>query len=407
MRARQNRTHLFEDDINAFGVVRDLMLSCSGEDLVDDVNSTKPLVSVVIPAFNAAPYIERTLRSASRQTYAALEIIVVDDGSTDDTARLVERMALSDPRIRLLTTSNRGVASARNTGIQLSSGRFVAFLDADDLWHQTKIEKQVNALDRLPLQWAAVYALHHVIDSDDEIICPGRSNVARGYIYARHLTFKYIGNGSTLLVRRDAALEIGGFDSSYAAAGIGGCEDLDFELRLAARYRMEVIPERLVGYRNYPGNMSSNHIQMAKGALEVVGRSLAANPQLPRYAARSATASTLKYALRELKWADSRYLALMTVCKILRNDPRFMLRLAIQEGLRAVRSYRPYRAKVAGSSDPPRLDGSKFDDEIVPSRVDPPERNAGSERHLMRLARIDAELSSSLENAGRLDSVSP
>ena len=85
-------------------------------------HSDQPLVSVVIPAFNASTYIERTLRSAMRQTYAALEIIIVNDGSTDDTAKLVEQIAVSDSRIRLLSTPNRGVAAARNTGIEASSG---------------------------------------------------------------------------------------------------------------------------------------------------------------------------------------------------------------------------------------------------------------------------------------------
>ncbi|MGO7367124.1 glycosyltransferase family 2 protein [Rhizobium leguminosarum] len=378
------------------------MLSYSGEERGDAFKSSEPLVSVVMPAFNASPYIARSLQSAARQTYQSLEIIVVNDGSTDDTAKLVEQMAVADSRIRLLTTSNRGVAAARNTGIQASSGRFVAFLDADDLWHQTKIEKQVNALNHLSSQWAAVYTLHYVIDLADEIIYPGRSNVARGYIYARHLTFKYVGNGSTLLVRRDVALEIGGFDSSYAAAGIEGCEDLDFELRLAAHYYIEVIPERLVGYRQYPGNMSSNHIQMARGALEVVRRSLAANPQLPRYAARSATTATVKYAFRELKRAESRFLSLMAAWAIFRNDPQFILRLAFQEGLRGIQRCVPLGTKVAQSADLPRLNRSKFDEQTVPARVECPEQNARSQRHLMRLTAIDVRLSSILESAGRL-----
>ncbi|KKZ84123.1 glycosyl transferase (plasmid) [Rhizobium phaseoli Ch24-10] len=258
------------------------MLSYSDDDRGDTFCSDQPLVSVVIPAFNASTYIERTLRSAMRQTYAALEIIVVNDGSTDDTAKLVRRVAMSDSRIRLLSTSNRGVAAARNTQIDASSGRFVAFLDADDLWHPTKIEKQVNALNRLSWHWAAVYTLHYLINEDDEIIRPGSSDVARGYIYARHLNVKYMGNGSALLVRRNVALAIGGFDSSYAAAGLGGCEDLDFELKLAARYFIEVVLERLVGHRKHPGSMSSDHLRMGRSALEVVRRSVAANPQLPR-----------------------------------------------------------------------------------------------------------------------------
>lgn len=361
------------------------MVSCSVEDRRETVHLTRPLVSVVVPAFNASPYIERTLRSAVQQTYANLEIIVVNDGSTDDTARLVEKMARVDSRIRLLSTSNRGVAAARNTGIRASSGPYVAFLDADDLWHSTKIEKQVNALHRLSREWAAVYVLHHIINRDDEIVCSYRPDVARGYIYARHLTFKYVGNGSALLVRRDVALEIGGFDTSYAAAGIGGCEDLDFELRLAARYLVEVIPERLVGYRQYPGNMSSNHLQMGQGALEVVRRSLAANPHLPHYAARSAMNATWKYAYWQFRQAKSSSLSVMVLWSIIRSDPFFVVQRILQKGL---------RWRKIQNSDPPLR--SKFDLKSIPP-VEPPDESRRSRRHLVRLAGVDAKLSSSLE----------
>lgn len=382
------------------------MLSYSGEDQGDAFYSLQPLVSVVIPAFNASIYIERTLRSAARQTYRSLEIIVVDDGSTDDTAKLVEQMALIDPRIRMLSTSNRGVAAARNTGIAASSGQFVAFLDADDLWHPTKIEKQVKALSRLSPQWAAVYALHYVINNDDEIIASGRPNAARGYIFARHLTFKYVGNGSTLLVRRDVALDIGGFDGSYAAAGIGGCEDFDFELRLAAHYYIEVIPERLIGYRQYPGNMSSNHAQMARGALEVIRRSLAANPQLPRYAVKSATSATQKYAFQEFKRAENTYLSLMTLWAIFRNDPRFMLRLAFQVGRRRISRCLPLGTTAERTAAASILSRSRFDEQVIPSRVERPEQDARSRRHLMRLTAIDIGLSSMLERTGRMGEMS-
>ncbi|NNU64825.1 MULTISPECIES: glycosyltransferase family 2 protein [Rhizobium] len=373
------------------------MLCWSDKDGRDVRHFTQPLVSVVIPAFNASRYIERTLRSAGCQTYRNLEIIVVNDGSTDDTARVVEQVALADSRIRLLSTPNRGVAAARNTGIREATGRFVAFLDADDLWHHTKIEKQVNALNRLNPQWAAVYVLHYIINSDDEILRSCRPDVARGYIFARHLTFKYVGNGSALLVRRDVALEIGGFDSSYAAAGIGGCEDLDFELRLAARYQIEVIPERLVGYRQYPGNMSSNHLQMGRGALEVIRRSLAANPQLPQYATRSAINATQKYAFWEFRQARNTYLSLVTIWSILKSEPSFVVRLAFEKCLRLRQHCLRLLTATANGRDPPRLNRSKFDQQIVPSYVERPDETAQSRRHLMRLTEVDAELSSALE----------
>ncbi|KPH05122.1 glycosyltransferase family 2 protein (plasmid) [Rhizobium acidisoli] len=375
------------------------MLSTTGENRRDNFESAQGLVSVVVPAFNSSAYIERTLSSAMRQTYAVLEIIVVNDGCTDDTAKLVEQIAMSDSRIRLLSTSNRGVAAARNTGIEASSGQFVAFLDADDLWHRTKIEKQLNALNRLSSRWAAVYALHHIIDEDDEIIQPGSSDVARGYIYARHLTFKYVGNGSALLLRRDVALEIGGFDSSYAAAGIGGCEDLDFELKLAARYFIEVVPEALVGYRKHPGSMSSNHLQMGKSALEVVRRSLTANPQLPQYAVRSAMDATHKYAFWEFRQSQRTYYSLVAMRSIFRTDPIFVLLLALQKSLRAIRHCLRLGMTTAKGEDQPRMMRSKFDGQLAPSCLECAIETPRLRRHLMQLAAVDAKLNSAL--AGR------
>jgi glycosyltransferase involved in cell wall biosynthesis len=99
----------------------------------------QPLTSVVIPAYNAELFLERTLRSALRQTHSNLEVIVVDDGSTDKTRAIAAAAATTDDRVRIISVPNGGVAKARNIGIAEANGEFVAFLDADDLWHPTKI----------------------------------------------------------------------------------------------------------------------------------------------------------------------------------------------------------------------------------------------------------------------------
>ena len=105
-----------------------------------------PLVSVLVPAYNAAKTIGETLASACSQTHARLEIIVVDDGSVDETARLVLQAASEDPRIRLVKQANAGVATARNTALAHATGEFVAPLDADDVWRPTKIERQLKRI---------------------------------------------------------------------------------------------------------------------------------------------------------------------------------------------------------------------------------------------------------------------
>ncbi|WP_092754200.1 glycosyltransferase family 2 protein [Rhizobium aethiopicum] len=254
------------------------------------------LVTVVIPAYNAREYIAETLQSVIDQTHKALEIIVVDDGSTDDTASICRRFAAADPRIQLLSTENRGVAAARNTGIEASTADYIAFLDADDLWHHTYVERMLSALHPLPDDWGAVYALHRLVDSEGYCTKSGSSLSARDSILVRHLVFRFVGNGSGFMVRRAVIDKIGGYDPSYANQGIGGCEDFDFELRTAEHFKIEAVPLGLVGYRVHPAAMSTDRSRMARSLLAVTEQCVARNPKLPAFVISCAHASAHLYA---------------------------------------------------------------------------------------------------------------
>ncbi|MBY5363143.1 glycosyltransferase family 2 protein [Rhizobium leguminosarum] len=253
-------------------------------------------VAVVIPAYNAREYLAQTLQSVVDQTHKALEIIIVDDGSTDETASICRRFAASDSRIRILSTENRGVAAARNTGIQASKSDYIAFLDADDLWHSTYIQRMLSALQPLPDAWGAVYALHRFIDTEGCCTKSGSSLNARDSILNRHLVFRFVGNGSGFMVRRAVVDKIGGYDSSYARKGIGGCEDFDFELRTAEHFKIETVPLGLVGYRSHSAAMSSDRSRMARSLLAVTEQCIARNPQLPAFVVSCARASAHLYA---------------------------------------------------------------------------------------------------------------
>lgn len=253
-------------------------------------------VAVVIPAYNAGEYLAQTLQSVVDQTHKALEIIIVDDGSTDETPSICRRFAAGDSRIRILSTENRGVAAARNTGIQASKSDYIAFLDADDLWHSTYIQRMLSALQPLPDAWGAVYALHRFIDTEGYCTRSGSSLNARDSILNRHLVFRFVGNGSGFMVRRAVIDKIGGYDSSYARKGIGGCEDFDFELRTAEHFKIETVPLGLVGYRSHSAAMSSDRSRMARSLLAVTEQCIARNPELPAFVVSCARASAHLYA---------------------------------------------------------------------------------------------------------------
>ncbi|MEQ8965585.1 MAG: glycosyltransferase [Azospirillaceae bacterium] len=229
-----------------------------------------PFVSVVVPAYNAAATIAETLASASAQTYRHLEILVVDDGSRDATVEIVEAHRERDPRVVLLRKANGGVASARNLGIERARGAYVAPLDADDHWHPLKTERQVAALEAAGQDVAVAYSPYRRIDGQGRVI--GRSPVygCEGRVLFRHMGFNFVGNGSGMLVRRDPVVALGGYDASLRARGGEGCEDLLLQLKLAVDHRFVCVPDYLVGYRELPGNMSSDDARMSLAHLLVL-----------------------------------------------------------------------------------------------------------------------------------------
>ncbi len=218
-----------------------------------------PLVSVIIPAYNAGTTIARTIRSVQRQTLEDLEIVVVDDGSTDDTA--AQGKTIADPRIVVRSYDNGGLPIARNRGIAEAHGEYLAFLDADDLWSKTKLESHVAILAQRP-EVGAVYSWTCTIDDDDKVI--GRHNIAvwEGDVYARMLQGFFIGNASNAVVRRHAVESVGPFDVNLARG-----EDWEFFTRLASRWPFAVVPEYAVFYRWRDGSISSDVERMRDGLL--------------------------------------------------------------------------------------------------------------------------------------------
>lgn len=184
-----------------------------------------PLVSVVIPAYNRADVIERAITSVLAQDYAPLELIVVDDGSTDATCQVVE--AIADDRVRLVRQPNGGVAAARNRGIAEARGDLVAFLDSDDEWLPGKLAAQVALFRKGSPRLGLVYGGIERIAADGSRAIVEASH--RGWIYRDLLAHNIVtGCGSTPVFRRDALLLVGGYDT-----GLPANEDYDLVLRVA------------------------------------------------------------------------------------------------------------------------------------------------------------------------------
>jgi glycosyltransferase involved in cell wall biosynthesis len=222
------------------------------------------LVTVIIPAYNAAATIEETLWSVVDQTYSNLEILVVDDGSTDATAEIVRTFAARDARVRLITQPNGGVAVARNRGIAEAKGEFVAPVDADDLWRPDKIRKQMVLMKERGESVGLVYTWYALIDIDGKIVSTDHRPNHDGESLERMCRGNLIGNGSGALMRRSALREVGGYDPTLRERGAQGCEDYDIYLSIAERYDFAVVQEHLTGYRYLPGNMSSDILQMVR-----------------------------------------------------------------------------------------------------------------------------------------------
>lgn len=219
-------------------------------------------VSVIIPTYNYSRYVGHAIDSVLAQTLPVHEIIVVDDGSTDDTESV---LAPYRDKVRVIHQQNRGVAAARNAGVANSSGELVAFLDADDMWLPTKIERQVARLLAEP-EIAMVHCGMREVDPAGKTVSTYTQG-QDGWIADELLLLErgaVVGPGSTALVRRSAFDAIDGFDEEK---DLHPSEDWEFSYRLARRYKIGFIPELLVNYRNHGVNGHLNIKRMERGML--------------------------------------------------------------------------------------------------------------------------------------------
>jgi len=212
-----------------------------------------PRVSVVIPAFQSETRIGRTLARLKQQTFADFEVVVVNDGSTDGTASVIQRAMAEDARIRVVEQSNRGLARARNRGVEESRGDLIAFLDDDDLWHPQKLALQVARFDAGSSP-AVVTCYSALVDIDGNLLGWRFGGCTEGNVYREMLEWDMVSGGSVALVSRAAIEACGGFDETLTPR-----EDWDLWIRIARRHSFGCVPKTLVGYTRRPSSMSRSY----------------------------------------------------------------------------------------------------------------------------------------------------
>lgn len=212
------------------------------------------MISVIMPVFNGAATIAAAINSVLAQSYQRLELIVVNDGSTDSTLSIIS--SIGDPRLRIVNQLNGGVSAARNTGLRNAQGAYIAFIDADDVWRHDKLERQRNALlaDRAA---DVAYCWVDYVDMSGNILHPDGRPVFAGHVYDRMIAHNFVHSGSNLMITRAAFSRCGGFCELFNAF-----EDWEFQLRLAKHCQFVCVPSAMVFYRMRKSSLTTRVLSM-------------------------------------------------------------------------------------------------------------------------------------------------
>lgn len=226
-------------------------------------------VSVIIPNYNYGRFVGKSIESVLAQTYRPMEIVVVDDGSTDDSIKIIESFG---DQVKLIRQENGGVGKARNTGAKNSNGEFLAFLDADDIWLSEKIEKQIAKFD-VDMAIGLVHCRMREFNSETGETIKLHLKGEEGWVADDLLLFEkpvIIGLGGSIVVRRNVFEDVGEFDEDLKNG-----EDWEFCYRVARKYKIGFVAEILVDYRNHNVNAHLNITQMERSTLVAFNKTFA------------------------------------------------------------------------------------------------------------------------------------
>lgn len=275
-----------------------------------------PAVSVVIASYNMAKYLGQAIESVLAQQWQDLEVIVVDDGSTDDTAEVLARFA-GDSRVRAIVQENQGQPRAKNAGVRACRGDYVAFCDADDYWLPHKLTAQLPLFEQNP-RVGVVYSPITKLLVDGTMHAQAGRKFYRGDVLERMFLRNLVPFG-TAVVRRECLVATNGFDESVPM-GI----DWALWLRIGVDWEFDFVPEPTYVYRIWPGQMSKNWRGRYECAIRIMDQFLEDHPQRidPRIVARAYADTYTNLAASELRH-DGMGACMATLRRALKWDPQF------------------------------------------------------------------------------------
>ncbi len=292
-------------------------------------------VSVIVPVYRVERYVAETILSILNQTYADFELLIINDESPDQSIPICQQF--SDPRIRIIHQQNRGLAGARNTGIRHAQGKYLAFLDSDDLWLPQKLEKHVQHLNENPTVGVS-FSRSAFIDEQSQPLgiyqMPKLTDITPGYLFCRNP----IGNGSAVVIRREVLDAIqfqdnlyGSVEDFYFDDRFRQSEDIECWLRIALQtsWKIEGIPDALTLYRVNMGGLSANLLKQYEAWERILTKTQAYNPEFVAQWGDKARAYQLRYLARRAASQRSpamatelAHRALSTHWPILLEEPR-------------------------------------------------------------------------------------